>query len=115
MAKINDLMAVSSEAELRDVLDLLHEREGALIDKLDAPMKDSRDFRRGLGALDMEKRRVEATLIVIEQVMELKACIAGLIGSMGAPQDWEAAANYLSLASNIPEDVIRGDFALAVV
>ncbi|KAJ4048637.1 Golgi transport complex subunit 4 [Fusarium oxysporum] len=117
-------------------------------------MKDSRDFRRGLGgldslhgdldmqliaarsihrvmlstagdtaerlstmirALDMEKRRVEATLIVIEQVMELKACIAGLIGSMGAPQDWEAAANYLSLASNIPEDVIRGDFALAVV
>ncbi|KAJ4151982.1 Golgi transport complex subunit 4 [Fusarium oxysporum] len=117
MAKINDLMAVSSEAELRDVLDLLHEREGALIDKLDAPMKDSRDFRRGLGgldslhgdldmqliaarsihramlstagdtaerlstmirALDMEKRRVEATLIVIEQVMELKACIAGL-------------------------------------
>ncbi|KAF6520836.1 hypothetical protein HZS61_015094 [Fusarium oxysporum f. sp. conglutinans] len=154
MAKINDLMAVSSEAELRDVLDLLHEREGALIDKLDAPMKDSRDFRRGLGgldslhgdldmqliaarsihramlstagdtaerlstmirALDMEKRRVEATLIVIEQVMELKACIAGLIGSMGAPQDWEAAANYLSLVSNIPEDVIRGDFALAVV
>ncbi|KAH7227650.1 COG4 transport protein-domain-containing protein [Fusarium oxysporum] len=140
MAKINDLMAVSSEAELRDVLDLLHEREGALIDKLDAPMKDSRDFRRGLGGLDslhgdldmqliaarsihramlstadMEKRRVEATLIVIEQVMELKACIAGLIGSMGAPQDWEAAANYLSLVSNIPEDVIRGDFALAVV
>ncbi|QKD56349.2 COG4 transport protein-domain-containing protein [Fusarium oxysporum Fo47] len=154
MAKINDLMAVSSEAELRDVLDLLHEREGALIDKLDAPMKDSRYFRRGLGgldslhgdldmqliaarsihramlstagdtaerlstmirALDMEKRRVEATLIVIEQVMELKACIAGLIGSMGAPQDWEAAANYLSLASNITEDVIRGDFALAVV
>ncbi|KAK2673715.1 Conserved oligomeric Golgi complex, subunit 4 [Fusarium oxysporum f. sp. vasinfectum] len=146
MAKINDLMAVSSEAELRDVLDLLHEREGALIDKLDAPMKDSRDFRRGLGgldslhgdldmqliaarsihramlstaggtaerlstmirALDMEKRRVEATLIVIEQVMELKACIAGLIGSMGAPQDWEAAANYLSLASNIPEDTTR--------
>ncbi|RYC88081.1 hypothetical protein BFJ63_vAg9104 [Fusarium oxysporum f. sp. narcissi] len=139
MAKINDLMAVSSEAELRDVLDLLHEREGALIDKLDAPMKDSRDFRRGLGgldslhgdldmqliaarsihramlstagdtaeqlstmirALDMDKRRVEATLIVID---------------MGAPQDWEAAANYLSLASNIPEDVIRGDFALAVV
>ncbi|KAH7199616.1 COG4 transport protein-domain-containing protein [Fusarium oxysporum] len=154
MAKINDLMAVSSEAELRDVLDLLHEREGALIDKLDAPMKDSRDFRRDLGgldslhgdldmqliaarsihramlstagdtaerlstmirALDMEKRRVEATLIVIEQVMELKACIAGLIDSMGAPQDWEAAANYLSLVSNIPEDVIRGDFALAVV
>ncbi|KAF4944189.1 hypothetical protein FGADI_12862 [Fusarium gaditjirri] len=154
MAKINDLMAVSSEAELRDVLDLLHERENALINKLDAPMKDNKDFCRDLGgldslrgdldmqliaarsvqramlstagdtaerlstmirALDMEKRRVEATLIVVEQVVELKACIAGLIGSMGAPQDWEAAANYLLRVSDIPEEVIRGDFALTVV
>jgi conserved oligomeric Golgi complex subunit 4 len=154
MAKINNLMAVSSEAELRDVLGLLHEREDALIDKLDAPMKDSKDLHRDLGgldslhgdldmqlitarsihnamlstagdtaerlstmirALDMEKRRVEATLIFIEQLIELKACIAGLIGSMGAPQDWEAAADYLTRASNIPEEVTRGDFALAVV
>ncbi|KAH7168520.1 COG4 transport protein-domain-containing protein [Fusarium sp. MPI-SDFR-AT-0072] len=34
---------------------------------------------------------------------------------MGAPQDWEAAANYLSRASTIPEDIVRGDFAIAVV
>ncbi|KAF4434793.1 conserved oligomeric golgi complex component 4 [Fusarium acutatum] len=154
MARINELMTVSSEAELRDVLDQLHEREDTLIDKLDAPMKDSRDFYQDLGgldslhgdldmqlitarsihsallstagdtaerlstmirALDMEKRRVAATLVVIEQVLELKACIAGLIGSMGAPQDWEAAANYLSRVSEIPEDVIRVDFALVVV
>ncbi|KAF9762837.1 hypothetical protein IL306_003305 [Fusarium sp. DS 682] len=66
-------------------------------------------------ALDTEKTMVEATLLVIEQVTELKACIAGLVGSMGAPQDWEAAAGYLSRASTIPEDVIRGDFALAFV
>ncbi|KAF5710234.1 conserved oligomeric golgi complex component 4 [Fusarium mundagurra] len=154
MAKINDLMTVSSEAELRDVLDQLHEREDTLIDKLDAPTNYSRDFYQDLGgldslhgdldmqlmtarsihsallstagdtaerlstmmrALDTEKRRVEATLVVIDQVLELKACIAGLTGSMGAPQDWEAASNYLSRVSNIPEDVIRGDFALAVI
>ncbi|CVK91198.1 related to conserved oligomeric golgi complex component 4 [Fusarium mangiferae] len=147
-------MAVSSEAELRHVLDQLHEQEDALIYKLDAPMKDSRNFYRDLGGLDslhgdldmqliaarsihiamlcpagdtaerlstmmrtldMEKKRVEATLIIIEQVMELKACIAGIIGSMGAPQDWEAAANYLSRVSNIPEDIVRGEFALGVV
>ncbi|KAF5254195.1 hypothetical protein FANTH_1077 [Fusarium anthophilum] len=150
----NGLMIVSSEAGLRNVLDQFHEREDALINKLDAPMKGSRELNRHLGgldslhgdldmqliatryihsailstagntaerlsttirALDMEKRRVEATLIVIEQVMELKESIAGLIGSMGAPQDWEAASNYLSRASNIPEDIVRGDFALAVV
>ncbi|KAF5621911.1 conserved oligomeric golgi complex component 4 [Fusarium sp. NRRL 52700] len=153
MAK-NDLMIVSSEAELRLVLDQLHEREDALINKLDAPMKGNRDLYQHLGgldilhkdldmqliitqnihsamlstagvtaerlstmirALDLEKRRVEATLVVIEQVLELKASIAGLIGSMGAPQDWEAASNYLSRASNVPEDIVRGDFALAVV
>ncbi|KAF5611168.1 conserved oligomeric golgi complex component 4 [Fusarium subglutinans] len=150
----NGLMIVSSEAELKDVLDQLREREDALIHKLDAPMKGNREFDRHLGRLDSlhgdldmqliatqyihsamlstagdtaerlstmiralgtEKRRVEATLIVIEQVMELKASIAGLIGSMGAPQDWEAASNYLSRASNIPEDIVRGEFALAVV
>ncbi|CCT70372.1 related to conserved oligomeric golgi complex component 4 [Fusarium fujikuroi IMI 58289] len=154
MAKTKDLMAVSSEAELRHVLDQLHEQEDALIYKLDAPMKDSRNLYQDIDgldslhgnldmqlivarsihsailspagdtagrlstmirALDMEKRRVEATLMVIEQVMELKTCIAGLIGSMGAPQDWEAAANYLSRASDIPEDIVRGDFALTVV
>ncbi|KAF5592160.1 conserved oligomeric golgi complex component 4 [Fusarium pseudoanthophilum] len=154
MAKINDLNTVSSEAELRDVLNQLHEREDTLIDKLDVPMKGSKHFNRHLGgldslhgdldmqliatrsihsamlssagdtaerlstmirALDMEKKRVEATLTVIEQVLELKACIAGLVGSMGAPQDWEAATNYLSRVSDIPEESIRGDFALAVV
>ncbi|KAF5972450.1 conserved oligomeric golgi complex component 4 [Fusarium bulbicola] len=155
MAKANDLFRnVSSEAELRDLLGLLHEQEDALIGKLDVVMKKSKDLNRELGcldglrgdlsmqliaardihnamlsptgdtaerlsttvrALDMEKSRVEATLIVVEQVAELKACIAGLVGSMGAPQDWEAAANYLSRASKIPEEVTRGGFALAVV
>lgn len=66
-------------------------------------------------ALDLEKQRVEDTLRVVEQVAELKACVAGVVGSMGAPQDWEAAAGYISRASRVPDDIVRGGFAAAVV
>lgn len=65
--------------------------------------------------LDLEKSRVEATLKVAEQVSELKACVAGVVGSMGAPQDWEAAAGYIARASRIPEEIVTGGFANAVV
>jgi len=41
--------------------------------------------------LDLEQERVKATLTVVEQVGELKACILGVSGSMGAAQDWETA------------------------
>jgi hypothetical protein len=58
---------------------------------------------------------VEDTLKVVEQVAELKACVAGVVGSMGAPQDWEAAAGYVARAAKIPEHIIRGGFAAAVV
>ncbi|CAK7266920.1 Golgi transport complex subunit 4 [Sporothrix epigloea] len=66
-------------------------------------------------SLDLEKERVEATLRVVEQVAELKACVAGVVGSMGAPQDWEAAAAYLARASRIPTAIITSGFANAVV
>ncbi|AEO70093.1 91274cea-5b74-4060-9662-5fb131e5cfd3 [Thermothielavioides terrestris] len=66
-------------------------------------------------ALDLEKQRVEDTLRVVEQVAELKACVAGVVGSMGAPQDWEAAAGYISRAAKVPDDIVRGGFAAAVV
>ncbi len=66
-------------------------------------------------SLDLEKARVEATLRVVEQVAELKACVAGVAGSMGAPQDWEAAAAYLARASRIPDGIVRSGFASAVV
>jgi hypothetical protein len=66
-------------------------------------------------ALDLEKQRVEDTLRVVEQVAELKACVAGVVGSMGAPQDWEAAAGYISRAARVPEEIVRGGFAAAVV
>ncbi|KAH8891913.1 COG4-domain-containing protein [Thozetella sp. PMI_491] len=66
-------------------------------------------------ALDLEKQRVEDTLRVVEQVAELKACVAGVVGSMGAPQDWEAAAGYIARAARVPEEIVRGGFAAAVV
>src|SRR5947207_5609011 len=65
--------------------------------------------------LDLEQSRVKATLEVVGQVAELKACVLGVAGSMGAPQDWEAAASYLSRASKIPKEVINGAFAARVV
>ena len=66
-------------------------------------------------ALDLEKARVEATLRVVEQVAELKACVAGVVGSMGAPQDWEAAAGYIARAGRIPPEIVASGFASAVV
>lgn len=65
--------------------------------------------------LDLEKDRVQQTLQVVEQVAELKACVHGVAGSMGAPQDWEAAAGYIARASKMPEAIIRGGFAASIV
>ena len=65
--------------------------------------------------LDLEQSRVKATLEVVEQVAELKACVLGVAGSMGAPQDWETAASYLSRAAKIPKEVIEGPFAAKIV
>ncbi|CAK3903483.1 Conserved oligomeric Golgi complex subunit 4 [Lecanosticta acicola] len=65
--------------------------------------------------LDREQAAVKATLEVVEQVAELKACVLGVHGSMGAPQDWETAANYLFRASKIPDAVIDGAFAEEIV
>ncbi len=65
--------------------------------------------------LDLEKKRVEETLSVVEQVAELKACVQGVVGSMGAPQDWEAAAGYIARSSRIPKDIVEGKFAARIV
>ncbi|TAQ87699.1 hypothetical protein B7494_g3982 [Chlorociboria aeruginascens] len=66
-------------------------------------------------ALDLEKKRVEETLGVVEQVSELKACVQGVVGSMGAPQDWEAAAGYISRSAKIPREIVEGKFAARTV
>lgn len=65
--------------------------------------------------VDLEQSRVKSTLNVVEQVVELKACVLGVTGSMGAPQDWETAAMYLNRASKIPKDIIDGSFAEELV
>ena len=65
--------------------------------------------------LDLEQARVKATLVVVEQVAELKACVLGVTGSMGAPQDWETAAGYLNRASKIPKEIVCGSFAEEIV
>ncbi|KAL8939128.1 MAG: hypothetical protein Q9211_002884 [Gyalolechia sp. 1 TL-2023] len=65
--------------------------------------------------LDLEQARVRDTLDVVEQVAELKMCVLGVTGSMGAAQDWEAAASYLHRASRIPPHVLHGSFAEDIV
>ncbi|KAJ5823068.1 Conserved oligomeric Golgi complex subunit 4 [Penicillium robsamsonii] len=65
--------------------------------------------------LDLEQARVKATLEVVEQVAELKACALGVAGSMGASQDWEKAASYLHRAAQIPATVVNGAFAADMV
>ena len=65
--------------------------------------------------LGVEQTRVQSTLEVVEQVAELKACVLGVTGSMGAPQDWETAAGYLNRAFKIPGEIVDGSFAEKVV
>ena len=65
--------------------------------------------------LDLEQVRVRSTLDVVEQVAELKACVLGVTGSMGGPQDWETAAGYLSRASKVPKKIVTGSFAEQIV
>ena len=65
--------------------------------------------------LDLEQDRIKSTLTVVEQVAELRACVLGVSGSMGAAQDWETAAGYLERASKIPKELVDGDFAARVV
>ena len=65
--------------------------------------------------LDREQAAVKSTLEVVEQVAELKACVLGVNGSMGAPQDWETAAQYLQRAKQVPDSVIDSAFAEEIV
>ncbi|KAF1915959.1 Six-hairpin glycosidase-like protein [Ampelomyces quisqualis] len=61
--------------------------------------------------VDGEHANVRATLAVVEQVAELKACVLGVHRAMGAAQDWEAAAGHLSRASKLPPAVVASRFA----
>ncbi|KAK5990663.1 Conserved oligomeric Golgi complex subunit 4-like protein [Cladobotryum mycophilum] len=117
---------VASQASLsRDLgrLDLLRAGLGAQViaarsignDMLSTAADTAGRLSNRVKELDLEKSRVEDTLGVVEQVAELKACVNGVVGSMGAPQDWEAAAGYIHRASKVPEEITKGAFAANIV
>lgn len=117
---------ISSQADLsRELgrLDLLRAHLGLQVvatrdishQMLDNAARTASGLSGRVKLLDLEKTRVEETLGVVEQVAELKACVQGVVGSMGTVQDWEAAAGYLHRASRIPEQVVNGKFAERVV
>ncbi|KAJ9621526.1 Golgi transport complex subunit 4 [Taxawa tesnikishii (nom. ined.)] len=131
-----DIYNASSVADIRATLSQLGEREASITSRLDAlahlgsQVVSTRSISNGMlssaastahrisGAvkkLDREQAAVKATLEVVEQVAELKACVLGVTGSMGAPQDWETAASYLHRASKIPDEVVDGAFSEEIV
>lgn len=117
---------ITSQAELsRELgrLDLLRAHLGTQVvhtrdisnGMLDSAASTASHLSSKVKELDLEKKRVEETLGVVEQVAELKACVQGVVGSMGAPQDWEAAAGYIARANKIPKHIIEGKFAARIV
>ena len=84
---------------------------GVLADAAATALRISSAVKR----LDLEQARVKETLDIVDQVAELKACVLGVTGSMGAAQDWETAAGYLHRASKIPKEIIDGPFAENIV
>ncbi|KZM21911.1 Golgi transport complex subunit 4 [Ascochyta rabiei] len=122
--RLNDLVASQKDLS-RDLarLDLLRAHlgsqaintraisNGMLADAASTANRISAAVKR----LDQEQSNVKATLDVVDQVAELKACVLGVHGSMGAPQDWETAAAYIHRASKIPHDVVNGAFAEEIV
>ena len=117
---------IASQADLsRELgrLDLLRAHLGTQVvntrdisnDMLDSAANTASHLSSKVKELDLEKKRVEETLGVVEQVAELKACIQGVVGSMGAPQDWEAAAGYIARSAKVPKSIVEGKFAATIV
>ncbi|KAK8153207.1 COG4 transport protein-domain-containing protein [Phyllosticta citrichinensis] len=123
-ARLNDLIA-SQEDLSRELgrLDLLRARLGSHVvntrsisnGMLSDAASTANRISSAVKKLDNEQANVRATLEVVEQVAELKACVLGVHGSMGAPQDWETAASHLNRASKIPAAVVNGSFAEEIV
>lgn len=123
-SRLHDL--ISSQADLsRELgrLDLLRAHLGTQVvntrsvshGMLDSAANTAHSLSGKVKQLDLEKKRIEETLGVVEQVAELKACVQGVVGSMGAPQDWETAAGYIARASKIPNTIVEGLFASRIV
>lgn len=120
-----DALLASQKAFSRELarLDLLRAKLGAQVstvrsvsnDMLSDAASSANHISKAVQSLDMEQDRVRGTLSVVEQVVELKACVLGVAASMGVSQDWETAANYVHRASKIPRDIVTGKFAAKVV
>lgn len=120
-----DALVASQEDLLRDLgrLDLLRANLGSQTvatrsvsnGMLSNAASTARRISGAVKQLDLEQVRVKETLNVVEQVAELKACVLGVTGSMGAAQDWETAAGYLSRASHISAEIVDGGFAQEIV
>jgi hypothetical protein len=82
---------------------------------LSSAATSAKRITKEVASLDLEQNRIKDTLTVVEQVAELKACVLGVAGSMGAAQDWETAAKYLQRARKVPEDIVKGAFAEGIV
>ena len=123
-ARLNDLISKQKDLS-RDLgkLDLMRAHLGSQVvatrsistNMLSDAAATANRISGAVQRLDLEQARVKATLDVVEQVAELKACVLGVTGSMGAPQDWETAAGYLNRASKIPKEIVCGSFAEEIV
>ena len=123
-SRLNALVASQKEVS-RDLgkLDLLRAHLGsqAVASRsvnsviLSSAASTARRISAAVKRVDLEQARVRDTLNVVEQVAELKACVLGVTGSMGAPQDWETAAGFLSRASQIAPKIVDGAFAEKIV
>ena len=123
-AKLQSLVASQQKLSLElGRLDILRARLSTVVSETHAISNDylsdaasnAKRISSAVNRLDQEQNNVKATLELVEQVAELKACVLGVHGSMGAAQDWETAASYLSRASKIPAEIIDGSFAERVV
>jgi len=123
-ATLNDLIASQNEvARTLGRLDLMRAQLGTQAiatrsisnNMLNEVSSTASRISGAVQRLDLEQARVKATLDVVEEVAELKACVQGVTGSMGGPQDWEQAAGYLHRASRIPKEIVEGSFAEEMV
>lgn len=123
-AELQSLVASQKKLSLElGRLDILRARLSTVVSETHAISNDyisdaasnAKRISSAVHRLDREQNNVKATLELVEQVAELKACVLGVHGSMGAAQDWETAASYLSRASKIPAEIIDGSFAERVV
>lgn len=120
VCRLNDLLSMQEDLNRSlSRLDLLRAHLGTQVvaarslsnEMLSPTASTASRVSSAVKALDIEQARIKATLEVVEKVVELKACVLGVTGSMGAPQDWETAAAYLHRAGKIPKEIIEGEFA----